>query len=522
MPYAQWHYPFENKELIDDKKFFPADFIAEGVDQTRGWFYTLHAIGTMVFDSVAYKNVVSNGLVLDKEGKKMSKRLGNAVDPFETMSTYGADATRWYMISNANPWDNLKFDAEGIDEVRRKFFGTLYNTYSFFSLYANLDNFNYSEAEIAIEERPEIDRWVLSELNTLVKNVESYYEDYEPTKAARAIQEYVGENLSNWFVRLSRRRFWKGDYQTDKISAYQTLYTCLLTISKLAAPIAPFFMDNLYKDLTSVTGKETFESVHLASFPTYNESLVDRKLEHKMQKAQKISSMVLSLRKKEMIKVRQPLQRIMIPVLDNAEREEILAVENLIKSEVNVKEIELIDDASGILVKTIKPNFKVLGPKYGKDMRFVGQAIEKFTSEDIATIEKQGEISIVVNENNVNLTLEEVEITSQDIEGWLVANQGSLTVALDVTITDELRKEGNARELINRVQNVRKESGLEVNDRIRLVIQKNDILEGSIMANEHYIKTETLTEELVFEEVLEEGIEIAFDDVNTKILIEKI
>ncbi len=522
MPYAQWHYPFENKELIDDKKFFPADFIAEGVDQTRGWFYTLHAIGTMVFDSVAYKNVVSNGLVLDKEGKKMSKRLGNAVDPFETMSTYGADATRWYMISNANPWDNLKFDAEGIDEVRRKFFGTLYNTYSFFSLYANLDNFNYSEAEIAIEERPEIDRWVLSELNTLVKNVESYYEDYEPTKAARAIQEYVGENLSNWFVRLSRRRFWKGDYQTDKISAYQTLYTCLLTISKLAAPIAPFFMDNLYKDLTSVTGKETFESVHLASFPTYNESLVDRKLEHKMQKAQKISSMVLSLRKKEMIKVRQPLQRIMIPVLDNAEREEILAVENLIKSEVNVKEIELIDDASGILVKTIKPNFKVLGPKYGKDMRFVGQAIEKFISEDIATIEKQGEISIVVNENNVNLTLKEVEITSQDIEGWLVANQGSLTVALDVTITDELRKEGNARELINRVQNVRKESGLEVNDRIRLVIQKNDILEGSIMANEHYIKTETLTEELVFEEVLEEGIEIAFDDVNTKILIEKI
>ena len=522
MPYAQWHYPFENKELIDDKKFFPADFIAEGVDQTRGWFYTLHAIGTMVFDSVAYKNVVSNGLVLDKEGKKMSKRLGNAVDPFETMSTYGADATRWYMISNANPWDNLKFDIEGIDEVRRKFFGTLYNTYSFFSLYANLDNFNYSEAEIANEERPEIDRWILSELNTLIKNVESYYEDYEPTKAARAIQEYVGENLSNWFVRLSRRRFWKGDYGTDKISAYQTLYTCLETISKLAAPIAPFFMDNLYKDLTSVTGKETFESVHLATFPKFDESLVDSKLEHKMQKAQKISSMVLSLRKKEMIKVRQPLQRIMIPVLDDAEREEILAVENLIKSEVNVKDIELIDDASGILVKTIKPNFKVLGPKYGKDMRFVGQAIEKFTSEDIATIEKQGEIAIVVNENNVNLSIEEVEITSQDIEGWLVANQGSLTVALDVTITEELRKEGNARELINRVQNLRKESGLEVNDRIRLVIQKNDILEGSVLANEHYIKTETLTSELVFEAVLEKGIEIAFDDVNTKILIEKI
>ncbi len=522
MPYAQWHYPFENKELIDDKKFYPADFIAEGVDQTRGWFYTLHAIGTMVFDSVAYKNVVSNGLVLDKEGKKMSKRLGNAVDPFETMDMYGADATRWYMISNANPWDNLKFDIEGIDEVRRKFFGTLYNTYSFFSLYANLDNFNYSEDEIAFEDRPEIDRWILSELNTLIKNVESYYEDYEPTKAARAIQEYVGENLSNWFVRLSRRRFWKGEYGTDKISAYQTLYTCLETISKLAAPIAPFFMDNLYKDLTSVSGKENFESVHLAAFPIYNENLVDGKLEGKMQKAQQISSMVLSLRKKEMIKVRQPLQRIMIPVLSDIEREEILAVENLIKSEVNVKEIELIDDASGILVKTIKPNFKVLGPKYGKDMRFVGQAIEKFTQDDIAIVEKEGEISIIVNDNTVNLTIEEVEITSQDIEGWLVANQGSLTVALDVTITEDLRKEGNARELINRVQNLRKESGLEVNDKIRLIIQKNDILEGSIIANEQYIKTETLTSELCFEEFLDQGTEIAFDDVNTKILIEKI
>jgi isoleucyl-tRNA synthetase len=521
MPYAQWHYPFENKELIDDKKFFPADFIAEGVDQTRGWFYTLHAIGTMVFDSVAYKNVVSNGLVLDKEGKKMSKRLGNAVDPFETMDTYGADATRWYMISNANPWDNLKFDLEGIDEVRRKFFGTLYNTYSFFTLYANLDKFTYAEDEIAIKDRPEIDRWIISELNTLIKNVESFYEDYEPTKAARAIQEYVGENLSNWFVRLSRRRFWKGDYEQDKISAYQTLYTCLLTISKLASPIAPFFMDNLYKDLIIVSGKENFESVHLATFPTYDESLVDSKLERKMQQAQKISSMVLSLRKKEMIKVRQPLQRIMIPILDEKDREEILAVENLIKSEVNVKEIELIDDASGILVKTIKPNFKVLGPKFGKDMRFVGQAIQKLTQDDIATVEKQGKISIIINEKVVNLTLEEVEITSQDIEGWLVTNQGGLTVALDVTITDDLRKEGNARELVNRVQNLRKDSGLDVTDKIRLIIQKNDILEQSVLANEYYIKTETLTSELVFEEVLEKGIEIAFDDVNTKILIEK-
>ncbi len=521
MPYAQWHYPFENKDKIDDNKFYPADFIAEGVDQTRGWFYTLHAIGTMVFNSVAYKNVVSNGLVLDKEGKKMSKRLGNAVDPFETMEKYGPDATRWYMISNANPWDNLKFDVEGIDEVRRKFFGTLYNTYSFFSLYANLDGFTYAEEEIEIGKRPEIDRWILSELNTLIKTTENYYEDYEPTKAARAIQDFVTENLSNWFVRLSRRRFWKGDYETDKISAYQTLYTCMLTVAKLGSPIAPFFMDNLYKDLIAVTGKENFESVHLASFPTFDKNLVDTKLEHKMQQAQKISSMVLSLRKKEMIKVRQPLQRIMIPILDEKDKEEILAVADLIKSEVNVKEIELIDDASGILVKTIKPNFKVLGPKFGKEMRFVAQAIQNLTQEDIAEIEKQGTISLKINENIVNLALDEVEITSQDIEGWLVANQGGLTVALDVTITDELRKEGNARELINRVQNLRKESGLDVTDKIKLTIQKNNILEQAVAANETYIKTETLTEELLFKEALEEGIDIAFDDVNTKILIEK-
>ena len=520
MPYAQWHYPFENKELIDDKKAFPADFIAEGVDQTRGWFYTQHAIGTLVFDSMAYKNVVSNGLVLDKHGKKMSKRLGNGVDPFETMDTYGADATRWYMISNANPWDNLKFDVDGIDEVRRKFFGTLYNTYSFFTLYANIDQFSYAEDEIAIQDRPEIDRWILSELNTLIQYVEDSFDDFEPTKAARGIQNFVTENLSNWFVRLSRRRFWKGDYQQDKISAYQTLYTCMLTVAKLASPIAPFFMDNLYKDLTSVTGKG-LESVHLDDFPKPDVSLIDADLERKMQKAQKISSMVLSLRKKEMIKVRQPLQRVMIPVLDNQDREDILAIQNLIISEVNVKEIELIDDASDILVKNIKPNFKVLGPKFGKDMRLVGAEIQKFDQEDINKIEKEGEIELKINDNFVKLSIDEVEISTQDIEGWLVANQGGLTVALDISITDELRKEGNARELINRVQNLRKDSGFEVTDKIKLTIEVNTVLEEAIVANEEYIKNETLTNELIFVDTLKNGTEIVFDDVETKILIQK-
>ena len=521
MPYAQWHYPFENKELIDENKFFPADFIAEGVDQTRGWFYTQHAIASLVFDSVAYKNVVSNGLVLDKEGKKMSKRLGNAVDPFETMEKYGPDATRWYMISNANPWDNLKFDIEGIEEVRRKFFGTLYNTYSFFTLYANIDNFTYAEAEIAIEERPEIDRWVLSELNTLIKNVESFYEDYEPTKATRAIQYFVSENLSNWFVRLSRRRFWKGEYGQDKISAYQTLYTCMLTVAKLASPVAPFFMDQLYRDLTNVTSLNDAESVHLTDFPTYEKGIIDVSLERKMQKAQAISSMVLSLRKKEMIKVRQPLQRIMIPVLDAQDRADINAVASLIIAEVNVKEIELIDDASGILVKNIKPNFKVLGPRFGKDMRLVAGEVQKFEQKDINKIEKDGEISIEINGENIILTLQEVEISSQDIEGWLVANQGNLTVALDVTISDDLRKEGIARELVNRIQNLRKESGLEVTDKIKLIIKKDGIVDDAILVNEKYIKNETLTNELVLIDEVKNGIEIVFDNVNTKLFIEK-
>ncbi len=522
MPYAQWHYPFENREKIDANDFYPADFIAEGVDQTRGWFYTLHAIATMNFDSVAYKNVVSNGLVLDKNGKKMSKRLGNAIDPFETMKKYGPDATRWYMISNANPWDNLKFDLEGIEEVRRKFFGTLYNTYSFFSLYANIDKFSYKENEIAIEERPEIDRWILSELNSLIKKVEEFYDEYEPTKAARAIQDFVGENLSNWYVRLCRRRFWKGDYQKDKISAYQTLYTCLLTTAKLASPIAPFFMDNLYRDLTKNVLENKLSSVHLGEFPKADETLIDPSLERKMQKAQTISSMVLSLRKKEMIKVRQPLQKIMIPVMDEQDKLDIEAVSDLIISEVNVKEVELLQDASGILIKNIKPNFKVLGPKYGKEMRFVGQAINVLSNEDIETIEREGTLKIEVNGKMENLLLEEVEITTQDIEGWLVANQGNLTVALDVSISEELRNEGIARELVNRIQNLRKESGLEVTDKIILSIQKDGFIDEAVTLNAEYIKNETLTKELILKEEVENGIDIVFDDINTLMSLEKV
>jgi isoleucyl-tRNA synthetase len=521
MPYAQWHYPFENKEKIDQGQAYPADYIAEGVDQTRGWFYTLHAIGTMVFDSVAYKNVVSNGLVLDKDGLKMSKRLGNAVDPFKTLKEFGPDATRWYMISNANPWDNLKFNAEGVAEVRRKFFGTLYNTYSFFSLYANIDKFSYKEEDIAIEERPEIDRWILSELNSLIKKVDQAYSDYEPTRAARAISDFLQENLSNWYVRLSRRRFWKGEYGQDKISAYQTLYNCLVTVAKLSAPIAPFYMDRLYKDLVSVTAKESAESVHLADFPVFVENFVDKSLESKMEKAQVISSLVLSLRKKEMIKVRQPLQKVMIPVLDQRQRDEIKEVEELIKSEVNVKEISLIDDASGILIKQIKPNFKVLGPRFGKDMKLISSEIAKFNQADIQEIERQGKINMVINGKDVTLGIDEVEISSQDIEGWLVASSGAITVALDVTITEELRKEGVARELVNRIQNLRKDSGFEVTDKIDVRLQKDGVVEKAVADNISYIKTETLTAQLYFEEHLEGGTEIAFDQVNTKLIIQK-
>ncbi|WP_309614149.1 isoleucine--tRNA ligase [Flavobacterium sp.] len=521
MPYAQWHYPFENKDKIDENKDFPADFIAEGVDQTRGWFYTLHAIGTLVFDKIAYKNVVSNGLVLDKNGQKMSKRLGNAVDPFTTLAEYGPDATRWYMISNANPWDNLKFDIEGVAEVRRKFFGTLYNIYSFFSLYANIDGFKYGEAEIPLNERPEIDRWILSELHTLIKVVDEAYADYEPTKAARAISDFVQENLSNWYVRLCRRRFWKGEYEKDKIAAYQTLYTCLINVAKLSAPIAPFFMDKLYRDLVNTTNSEEFTSIHLAKFPVSVENFVDKSLESKMMKAQTVSSLVLSLRKKEMIKVRQPLQKVMIPVLDDNQRVEIEAVSDLIKAEVNVKEIELLDDASGVLVKQIKPNFKVLGPRFGKDMGLIAKEIQNLSTEQINELDINGELSLVISGNSIILTSDDVEISSQDIPGWLVANANGITVALDITLTEELIKEGIARELVNRIQNLRKDSGFEVTDKIKVHLQTNNGLEKAVAANENYIKSETLTESLVFVDDLKNGTEIEFDDIKTRILISK-
>ena len=521
MPYAQWHYPFENKDYIENHTAYPADFIAEGVDQTRGWFYTLHAIATSVFNSVAYKNVVSNGLVLDKNGQKMSKRLGNAVDPFTTIAEYGADATRWYMISNANPWDNLKFDLEGVAEVRRKFFGTLYNTYSFFALYANTDSFTYAEADIPLDERPEIDRWILSELNTLIKEVDALYADYEPTRATRAISDFVQENLSNWYVRLSRRRFWKGEYETDKIAAYQTLYTCLITIAKLMAPVAPFYADRLYKDLVSVTGKENKESVHLTDFPVANESYIDKSLESKMQKAQTISSLVLSLRKKESIKVRQPLQKIMIPIANAAERAEIEAVANLIKHEVNVKEIELLEDASGILVKQIKPNFKTLGPKFGKDMKAIATAVQEFGQAEIAQFEKAQTYSLQLPDKTVTLSLDDVEISTQDIEGWLVATAGSLLVALDIHITPELRQEGIARELVNRIQNIRKDNDYDITDRIQIRLQAHPALQAAVTTNEAYIKNETLTDSITFVESLPEGEEIAFDEVTTRIVVTK-
>lgn len=497
MPYAQVHYPFDcNDEQL--KACFPADFIAEGVDQTRGWFFTLHAIAALCFDSVAYKNVVSNGLVLDKAGNKMSKRLGNAVDPFEVLNTYGADATRWYMITNTQPWENLKFDKAGIDEVRRKFFGTLYNTYSFFALYANIDGFTYKEADIEMAKRPEIDRWILSELNTLTDYCDKSYSEYEPTKAGRAIADFVDGYLSNWYVRLCRRRFWKGEYTCDKISAYQTLYTCLETIARLAAPIAPFFCERLFDDLNSVSGRFAFGSVHAADFPQSNPALVDKELENRMQTAQKICSLVLSLRKRNNLKVRQPLSRIMIPAKNAHQQAQIEAVKDLILSEVNVKTIDFLSKENNVLVKSIKANFKTLGPKFGAKMKAIAAAIASFSQEDIATIECEGRFNLTIGQESVEIALSDVEIITQDIPGWVVANEDDLTVALDTTITESLRLEGISRELVNRIQNIRKEQGFDVTDNIIVEIEKQETLCEAAEAFRDYICSETLTQKLIF------------------------
>ena len=523
MPYAQWHYPFENKELIDDNKAYPADFIAEGVDQTRGWFYTLHAIGTMVFDSVAYKAVISNGLVLDKKGQKMSKRLGNAADPFATLSKYGADATRWYMITNAQPWDNLKFDLDGITEVQRKFFGTLYNTYSFFGLYANIDNFSYAEEDVPFADRPEIDRWILSKLNTLISSVDKAYEEFEPTLAGRLIYDFTADQLSNWYVRLCRRRFWKGEYSTDKISAYQTLYKCLETLSIMMSPIAPFFSDRLFQDLDAVSGRCNVESVHLAEFPVANTSEIDTDLEARMEIAQKVSSMVLSLRAKEKIKVRQPLQRIMVPVLSETFKRQISAVKDLILSEVNIKEIEYLDESSNILVKRIKPNFKTLGPKFGKHMKSIAAAVNGFGEEEIATLEKNQQMELDLGEEKLTISMEDVEITTDDIPGWLVASEGGLTVALDITLTEELKGEGVARELVNRIQNMRKDSGFEVTDRIEIKIKNTPAISSAVEANKNYICAEVLADSLELVESATGGTTVEIDaETSTEIAINRI
>ena len=522
MPYAQWHYPFENKEMIDENKAFPADYIAEGVDQTRGWFYTLHAIGTLVFDSIAYKNVVSNGLVLDKNGQKMSKRLGNAADPFETLEKYGADATRWYMISNANPWDNLKFDLDGIAEVSRKFFGTLHNTYSFFSLYANIDGFSFKEAIIPVEQRSELDRWILSELNRLIEEVDAAYNDYEPTKATRAIAEFVQEIMSNWYVRLSRRRFWKGEYQQDKIAAYQTLFECLLSISKLMAPVAPFYADQLYRDLCNATQVEAFESVHLAQFPVAVSENRKPALEDRMSKARTIASLALSLRKKEQIKVRQPLQKIMIPVRNAAEREAIELVADLIQSEINVKSIELLDDASDILVKEIKPNFKTLGPRFGKNMKAAVGVINNLNDEQIKSLEAGETLAVQINGEEANIQPNDVLIQSKDIEGWLVANGNGLTVALDIQLDDDLINEGIAREMVNRIQNLRKDAGFEVTDKIVLYLKEDVALVKVFEKHQAYIQQETLAKEIVLKKNLVDGENVEFDQIKTIINLEKV
>jgi len=557
MPYAQWHYPFEKKDFVDKNKAFPADFIAEGVDQTRGWFFTLHAIGVMLFDSVAFKTVVSNGLVLDKNGNKMSKRWGNAVDPFLAIEKYGPDAVRWYMITNAQPWDNLKFDwtsiektkitdkienerewievtddegktilhrSESIIEIQRKFFGTLYNTYAFFALYANIDGFCYKENDIPLHRRPEIDRWIISELNTLIKDVDEAYNTYEPTRAGRMIQYFVDEYLSNWYVRLCRRRFWKGDYTEDKIAAYQTLYTCLDVLARLSAPIAPFYMEKLFIDLNNITKKHPYESVHLNDFPAYDINLIDKALEERMQLAQKFSSMVLSLRKKNNIRVRQPLNKILIPVLNKNFEAQLRKVEHLILSEVNVKEAEYLNDSSNIIVKNIKANFKTLGPKYGKIMKQIAAAIQSFTPNDINKIEKEGSFSFVCENQQIELLAEDVIITTQDVPGWLVASMDGLTVALDTTITTSLKEEGIAREIINRIQNIRKEKGFEVTDKINVQIEQHSEISDAIKNNISYICTEILANEFCVVQSIEKNDKIQIevtDNISTYLFIER-
>lgn len=520
MPFAQVFYPNISNE--DFSKQYPADFIAEGVDQTRGWFFTLHAISTMINGKVAFKNVVSNGLVLDKNGNKMSKRLGNAVDPFTTIEKYGSDPLRWYMITNASPWDNLKFDTEGIDEVRRKFFGTLYNTYSFFALYANVDNFNNSQAQVAIKDRPEIDRWIISLLNSLIKEVDECYDAYEPTKAGRAISDFVNDNLSNWYVRLNRKRFWGGEMTQDKLSAYQTLYTCLETISRLIAPIAPFYADKLYTDLTTVGEQNLKESVHLADFPSYDSSIIDKSLEERMQIAQSISSMILALRRKVNIKVRQPLTQIMVPVLDKNQESAIEAVRDLILNEVNVKELKYVDNAAGILVKKVKPDFKKLGPRYGKIMKQLAAVVQIMDQAAIGQLEKSGTYTFDIEGQSATIELADVEIISEDIEGWLVANEGRLTVALDITITEALRKEGIARELVNRIQNLRKSSGFDITDRISVKLSDNAQIRDAVSEYKEYIAGQVLADSVILEANVA-GVAITdMDDFDLNILIEKI
>lgn len=523
MPYAQYHYPFEQTRTLES--YFPADFIAEGVDQTRGWFFTLHAIAVMLFGNVSYKTCVSNGLVLDKNGNKMSKRLGNAVDPFDTIRKYGPDATRWYMITNSQPWDNLKFDLEGIEEVRRKFFGTLYNTYAFFALYANIDGFTYREPEVALEERPEIDRWILSELNSLIRYCDECYADYEPTKAGRAIADFVDEHLSNWYVRLSRRRFWKGDYSPDKISAYQTLYNCLEVIARLISPIAPFFAERLYVDLNSVTGLREADSVHLTSFPVCNDKMIDKYLEERMELAQNIASMVLSIRKKTNLRVRQPLNRILIPLMNEHLRSQTEAVKNLILTEVNVRDLEYIADTAGILVKKVKPDFKKLGPRYGKLMKQLAALLTTLGQEEILLLEREGKINLAVDGQAVEVLADDVEILSEDIPGWQVATAGGLTVALDITVTPELWKEGIAREVINRIQNLRKDLGFDVTDKISVKFQSHTGIDEAVEQNISYICSETLAQSFDLVETIEEPDRVSVeltDTVSTYVLIKKV